>query len=288
VNDQEWTPGVPPFPEVLTRDLDPPRRLWARGDAAALDARRVAIIGTRRCTAYGRNFARRLGAELTDAGIGVVSGLAIGIDGAAHEGVLDAGGRPIGVVATGLDEIYPRRHASLWHRVGRSGLLLTEAKPGTAPHQHLFPKRNRIIAALAEIVIVVESSAKGGSMHTVNAAIERGIDVMAVPGPVGSVASEGSNRLLVEGVSPVISADEVVLALGLQTAPRLIEVPAERRPRLSRTARHVLDVLDFVAMPTDKVIDAAGLSRGEVLVALQELAASGRASGGGGWWTRVP
>jgi DNA processing protein len=192
------------------------------------------------------------------------------------------------VVATGLDQVYPRRHVSLWHRVADHGLLLTEEKPGTSPHQHLFPKRNRIIAALAEIVIVVESSVKGGSMHTVNAAIERGIDVMAVPGPVGSVASEGTNRLLVDGVAPVLGADDVLLALGIEAAPKLVDVPKQRRPRLSRTARHVLDVLDFVAMPTDSVIAAAGFSRGEVLVALQELAAVGRASGGGGWWTRMP
>jgi DNA processing protein len=288
VSDQLWTLGHPPFPEVLSRDIDPPKQLWARGDSQALEARRVAIIGTRRCTAYGRNFARRLGAELTDAGIAVVSGLAIGIDGAAHEGVLEAGGRPIGVVATGLDNVYPRRHVSLWNRVGEKGLLLTEEQPGTAPHQHLFPKRNRIIAALAEIVIVVESSPKGGSMHTVNAAIDRGIDVMAVPGPVGSAASEGTNRLLVDGVAPVLSADEVLLALGLETAPRLVDVPVQPRPRMSRAARHVLDVLDFVATPTDTVIATAGLSRGEVLVALQELAATGRARGGGGWWTRTP
>ena len=286
--DTEWRRGDPTFPEALTRDIDPPAQLFVRGDPSALEARRVAIIGTRRCTAYGRNFARRLGAELTDAGVAVVSGLAIGIDGAAHEGVLDAGGKPIGVVATGLDVVYPRRHVRLWDRVGREGLLLSEMKPGTAPHRFLFPKRNRIIAALAEIVIVVESSAKGGSMHTVNAAIERGIDVMAVPGPVGSEASEGTNRLLVEGVSPVTSAEEVVIALGLQTAPRLVDVPAQPKPRLSTTARAVLGALDFVPMTTDRVVADAGFSRGEVLVALQELAAAGRASGGGGWWTRMP
>ncbi|HUR76775.1 MAG TPA: DNA-processing protein DprA [Acidimicrobiales bacterium] len=286
--DSLWLPGTPPFPEVLAVDAEPPEQLWARGDPAALEPRRVAIIGTRRCTAYGRNFARRLGADLTAAGIGVVSGLALGIDGAAHEGVLDAAGRPIGVVATGLDVVYPRRHTALWHRLARDGLLLTEQPPGTSPHPQLFPKRNRIIAALAEIVIVVESAVKGGSMHTVNAAMARGIDVMAVPGPVGSPASEGTNRLLVDGVAPVLSADEVVLALGLQTAPRLVEVPAQRAPHLSAAARTVLDVLDFVPMPTDRVIAEAGLRRGETIVALQALAAGGRATGGGGWWARSP
>ena len=288
MSDEVWRPGVPPFPPVLESDPDPPPQLYARGDASALAGRRVAIVGTRKCTAYGRNLAYRLGAELTAAGVGVVSGLAIGIDGAAHEGVLAAGGKPVGVVATGLDVVYPRRHRSLWGRVGREGLLLSEERQGTAPHQHLFPKRNRIIAALAEIVIVVESSAKGGSMHTVAAAIDRGIDVMAVPGPVGSVASEGTNRLLVEGVPPVLSADEVVLALGLTTTPRLFESAPARRPRVSGSARRVLDALDFVPMTTDRLVIDAGLPRGEVLVALQELAATGRAAGGGGWWSRTP
>ncbi len=283
-----WRRGHPPYPAALDVDPDPPAQLYVRGDAAVLEARRVAIVGTRRCTAYGRNFARRLGAELAEAGVAVVSGLAIGIDGAAHEGVLDAGGKPIGVVATGLDVVYPRRHAGLWDRVACNGLLLTEEKPGTTPTQWGFPKRNRIIAALAEIVIVVESSPKGGSMHTVDAALARGIDVMAVPGPVGSPTSEGTNRLLVDGMPPVVSAEDVVMALGLETAPRLFDVPKQRRPRLSPAAKSVLDALDFVATPTDRLIADAGLTRGQVLVALQELAATGRATGGGGWWSRMP
>ena len=288
MSDFVWRRGIPPFPPELDQDLEPPKQLHARGDASALDPRRVAVVGTRRCTAYGRNFARRLGAELTEAGIGVVSGLAIGIDGAVHEGVLDARGRPIGVVATGLDVVYPRRHISLWERVGRAGLLLSEQPPGTRPHAWAFPRRNRIIAALAAIVVVVESAAKGGSMHTVDAAIARGIDVMAVPGPVGSVASEGTNRLLVDGVAPVLSAEDVLLALGLETTPRLLQVPPSPRPRLSAAAKQVLGILDFVPEPTDRLVDAAGLPRGAVLVALQELSAAGRAAGGGGWWSRSP
>lgn len=288
MTDVVWRRSDPSFPAALALDLEPPATLWVRGDPAALASRRVAVIGTRRCTAYGRNVARRLGADLTEAGVTVVSGLAIGIDGAAHEGVLDAAGAPVGVVATGLDVVYPRRHGALWDRVARHGLLLTEAPPGTQPHPHLFPKRNRIIAALAELVVVVESSATGGSMHTVNAAIARGIDVMAVPGPVGSPASEGTNRLLVDGAAPALGAEEVIMALGLQSTPRLVEVAPQHRARLSRAARRVLRELDFVALPTDRVVAAASMPRGEVLVALQELAAAGRATGGGGWWARLP
>ncbi|MEY2474681.1 MAG: processing protein [Actinomycetota bacterium] len=283
-----WQPTDALFPDALREDPDPPKQLYARGDPSLFEARRVAIVGTRNCTAYGRRFARRLGAELAEAGVVVVSGLAIGIDGAAHEGVLSAGGHPIGVVATGLDVVYPRRHVGLWERVGREGLLLTEEPPHTPPTQWGFPRRNRIIAALSEIVIVVESSAKGGSMHTVDAALARGINVMAVPGPVGAVTSDGTNRLLVDGIPPVTCADDVLLALGLETSPRLFALPKPRRSRLSARARQVLDVLDFVPMTTDAVISEANLTRGEVLVALQELAAARRADGGGGWWHRMP
>lgn len=287
MSDALWLPDDDVFPEALRIDPDPPRQLHVRGNPAVLEQRRVAIVGTRQCTAYGRNMARRLGAELAEAGVAVVSGLAIGIDGAAHEGVLAAGGAPIGVVATGLDVVYPRRHERLWEQVGRRGLLISESAPNKAATDRWnFPRRNRIIAALSEIVIVVESTVKGGSMHTVNAALARGIDVMAVPGPVGSVVSEGTNRLLVDGVAPALGAEEVLLALNLTTTPRLFTEPKKPRVRLSGDAKVVFGVLDFVSMPTDRIVMESGLSRGEALVALQELSAAGKALGGGGWWSR--
>ncbi|MBA2609067.1 MAG: DNA-processing protein DprA, partial [Actinobacteria bacterium] len=128
-----WLRDHPLYPKALVNDPEPPLVLFARGDAQSLDQRCVAIVGTRRATAYGRNIAKQLGADLTDAGIGVVSGLAIGIDGAAHDGVLAAGGHPVGVVGSGLNVVYPRRHTALWSRVGSEGLLLSEAGLGMAP-----------------------------------------------------------------------------------------------------------------------------------------------------------
>jgi DNA processing protein len=285
--DMMWRRDDHLFPAELRADPEPPEQLYARGNPALLEQRRVAIVGTRQCTAYGRNLARRMGAELAEAGVVVVSGLALGIDGAAHEGALQAGGAPIGVVATGLDVVYPRRHGRLWREVGERGLLLSEAGPHQRALRWDFPRRNRIIAALSEIVVVVESTVKGGSMHTVEAAMARGVDVMAVPGPVGSPVSEGTNRLLVDGVAPALGADEVLIALNLTTTPRLFTEPKKRRVSLSAEARRVLDVLDFVAMPTDRVVEASGLARGTVMVALQELLAARRATGGGGWWSRA-
>lgn len=289
LGDRELSPDDPAFPVPLADDIEAPRRLYARGDLSVLERRCVAIVGTRQATAYGRRIAFELGRGLAAAGVTVVSGLAIGIDGAAHEGVLAGGGGAVGVVASGLDTVYPRRHVRLWEQVGRLGLLLSENPPRTSPTNWMFPKRNRIIAALSEIVIVVESSVAGGSMHTVEAAMKRGIDVMAVPGPVGSAASEGTNRLLVEGVAPVLGVDEVLTALDLSTAPRLFD--PVRRPRLatlSADARAVYAQLDFAPMPTERLLDAIGLPAGRITLALQELAAVGRANGGGGWWSRTP
>lgn len=289
IGDREMRAADDDFPVDLANDVEPPDRLFVRGDLAALDCRRVAVVGTRRSTAYGRRMAFELGAGLAAAGVGVVSGLAIGIDAAAHDGVLAKGGRPIGVVASGLDNVYPRRHARLWEQVGREGLLMTENPPRTAPLNWMFPKRNRIIAALAEIVVVVESSAKGGSMHTVESAVKRGIDVMAVPGPVGSPVSEGTNRLLVEGVAPVLGVEEVLTALDLSTAPRLFDPPKRAKiSTLSPNARVVLAALDFAPMATERLLAVVDLSPGALTVALQELAAARRASGGGGWWSRTP
>ncbi len=283
-----WLPAHPSFPKSLIDDPEPPSVLFARGNSGVLDQRCVAIVGTRRATAYGRNVAKKLGADLTDAGVGVVSGLAIGIDGASHEGVLAAGGAPVGVVGSGLDTIYPRRHASLWSRVGSDGLLLSEAAPGMTPEPWRFPERNRIIAALSEFLIVVESGLAGGSQLTVDAAAARGIEVMAVPGPVTSAVSAGTNRLLVDGAAPVLGADEVLVALGMGGArPTKLQLFTPDDAALSTDATAVLNDLEFAPTPTERLLNVVGLSPGRLAVALEELRGRGLAAGGGGWWHRV-
>jgi DNA processing protein len=212
------TPGDSIYPIAL---LDDPRRppvLFLRGDPAVLDARRVGIVGTRRATQHGREVAARLGFELADAGVAVVSGLALGIDGAAHRGVLaTAGGTPIAVVGSGPDVVYPRKHASLWQQVVDRGLLISEWPPGTTADAFRFPMRNRILAALSEVVVVVESRESGGSLITAREAAERGVEVMAVPGPIDAGAAKGTNRLLRDGAAPVTEVDDVLMALGLDS-----------------------------------------------------------------------
>ena len=180
----------------------------------ALDAPRVAIVGTRSATPHGLADARELGGFLADAGVTVVSGLAIGIDGAAHEGALDAGGLAVGVVATGLDVTYPRRHRALYDRVREHGLVVGEHGYGVQPSRERFPVRNRIIAALAEIVVVVEATATGGARITAGYAAEYGRDVFALPGSRRNPAAAGCNALIADGAEPLLDPGDLLIALG--------------------------------------------------------------------------
>lgn len=213
------TSGDPRWP--FTHDPDPPVAVFALGDPDHLDAPDVvAIVGTRRSTAIGRRAAFQLGLDLTEGGFAVVSGLALGIDGAAHRGALAASNEiafsrpPIGVVAGGLDYIYPPRHRELWAEVAERGVLMSECPLGVRPERWRFPARNRLIAGLADLVVVVESHASGGALLTVDEAADRGVPVAAVPGSVFSEAAAGTNALLVEGCPPIRHATDVFDLLG--------------------------------------------------------------------------
>lgn len=280
--------GLAGYPEVLAEDHQPPAVLFSRGALGALDAPRVAIVGTRRCTRYGHDVAHRLGRELSEAGVVVVSGLAKGIDGAAHEGALAGGGAPpVGVVASGHDVVYPAVHRSLWRRVGEQGALLSESPLGSRPEPWRFPARNRIIAALAQVVVVVESHAAGGSMHTVEAANERDRPILAVPGPVVSPASAGTNRLIGEGCQPCLDTDDVLVALGLDApVPPRTDRAAVDRHAPDGTAAVVLDALGWTPATLDQLLGRTGLRPGPAAVALAELEAGGWVSATGGWWER--
>jgi DNA processing protein len=206
------------YPRRLRDDVEPPHVLFASGDLGCIDGDDVAcvaVVGTRRATAYGLSVAGDLGRDLAADGVLVVSGLAVGIDAAAHRGAIEVdGGVPVGVVGSGLDVVYPRRNTGLWRDVARRGLLLSEAPPGTPPEAWRFPSRNRIIAGLSDVVVVVESPEAGGSMITVDEAMRRQRTVMAVPGSVYSPASAGPNGLVFDGCSPVRGAEDILLQLG--------------------------------------------------------------------------
>jgi DNA processing protein len=278
--------GSPSFPEVFVEDDDPPMVLFWKGDLDHLAGQRAAIVGTRQASRYGRDVAFGLGRDLSTSGVAVVSGLAIGIDGAAHSGALDAAAAPpIAVVGSGLDRIYPRAHAALWRRVSEEGILISEYPLGAPAAAWQFPARNRLIATLADAVIVVESQHTGGAMGTAVEAASRGRVVMAVPGPVTSAGSDGTNQLLVDGCAPVRDAADVLVALGREAVPR--RRSAETRSRPSPLASRVLEQVPWQAAPIEQLLLATGLELGTLALHLEELEAAGWIAQRAGWVERI-
>ena len=204
----------------------------------------MTVVGSRRATGYGRQVARDLSRELSTAGMIVVSGLAFGIDACAHRGALDAGGPTIAVLGCGPDTSYPAAHRSLWGRIAETGAVISELPPGSTPWRWSFPARNRVMAALAGMTVVVEAAARSGSLITADLAAELGRDLGAVPGPVTSRASAGPNELLAGGACVVRDAQDVLDAmLGAGVRPSAARRPATRpragrRPRRGRGGRH--------------------------------------------------
>lgn len=217
---REWrwvVAGDPDYPPPVASISDPPLGLFVRGRIR--EAPTVAVVGSRAATPYGLQVARLLGEELGRAGIVVVSGMARGVDAAAHRGALDAGGSTWAVWGTGPDRIYPPEHGELALEIASSGALLTEYPPGTPPRRHHFPERNRILAGLASVVVVVEAAARSGALVTARLASEEGREVMAVPGNIFSELSVGPNTLLRVGARPLLTPRDVFEAVGHQPPP---------------------------------------------------------------------
>jgi DNA processing protein len=215
------------YPTALLAIADPPDVLFVRGDIPAAPA--VAVVGTRRCTAYGLRIAAGYGRAIAAAGWTLVSGLARGIDAAAHRGTVDAGGAGVAVLGCGLDVVYPREHGSLSDRLlGLGGAVVSEYPPGTPPNGWRFPPRNRIIAGLSAAAVVVEAAVTGGALITAVRAVEQGRPVFAVPGDIDREASAGCNLLIRDGAVPVLDPADLVEALSLVVGPpRLQPVAAE-------------------------------------------------------------
>ena len=277
--------GTPGYPPALSQDLDPPAVVFHQGDPQLVGGPRVAIVGTRRCTRYGSDVAFELGRDLASAGVGVVSGLALGIDAAAHAGALEASAAPpIAVVGNGMDKAYPERNRALWRAVAEKGVLLGEAPLGAPPERWRFPARNRIIAALADVVVIVESHASGGSMHTVSEAAARDRAVLAVPGPIRSSASDGCLELLSDGCAPCRDVDDVLLALGMSGADA---APRDSRPTPGRLGQHVLDELGWQPADAEQIKSRTNLTMAEVAGAVEELRIAGWVAVSGRWIERV-
>lgn len=272
------------YPPALLDDPRRPAALFVRGDLAALDARRVGIVGTRNATQRGRAIAARFGHELAAVGVTVVSGLALGIDGAAHRGALSVEeARPVAVVGNGLDVAYPKRHAALWDQVAARGALISEWPPGTPPDAFRFPLRNRILAALVEVLVVVESRERGGSLITAREAIERGVDVLAVPGALDNRAALGTNLLLRDGAAPVTEVADVLVALGLD-ARRAGRRRFDNRPALGPAERTLVDACRMRPCSLEMLCEVAATPLVDTALALARLERSGWLRETAGWF----
>lgn len=283
--------GTSAYPERLIGDPEPPAVLFSQGEAALLERPTVTIVGTRRCTRYGADVAFDLGKAAAAHGVAVISGLAVGIDAAAHAGALAADGAPpVGVVGSGLDRIYPRENAVLWRMVAQRGLLLSEAPLGTAPERWRFPARNRIMAALSDACVVVESHADGGALLTATEAVQRSRAVAAVPGPIRSPASAGSNRLIAEGAGVLCDVGDLLVLLDIsRTRLPLQDVPAgagDSAPVGDSTAVAILDAFDWMPATLEMLASRTGLDLGELAWHLENLNASGLLARRGLWYER--
>ncbi|MBL8817197.1 MAG: DNA-protecting protein DprA [Planctomyces sp.] len=263
------------YPANLKNICDPPVVLYRRGDWLPQDDLSIAIVGSRRCTSYGRRQAERLAGGLARAGFTIVSGLARGIDGAAHRGALAAGGRSIAVLATGVRDIYPPEHAELALELIRQGCLISELPLDQHPKPGLFPQRNRIISGLSLGVIVVEANRNSGALYTARHALEQGREVFAVPGNIDSVASQGCHELIREGVTLIRNADDVLAELGPLSRPSVqsgdVIVHHPRELILNAIEKEILNLIESSPTSVDAILRTTQLDPSRVLATLTVL-----------------
>jgi DNA processing protein len=284
---QAWRAGThhhvltlddPAWPAALLQTADPPLMLYAQGQLGALARPALAVVGSRQATAQGRDNARAFAAALSAQGYCVVSGLAQGIDAAAHEGALSGPGGTIAVVGTGLDRVYPPRHAALAARIAESGVLLSEYAPGTPPLPEHFPQRNRIIAGLTQGTLVVEAALRSGSLITARLASEAGREVFAIPGSIHAPQARGCHALIQQGAKLVESADDILIELLGPLAPRQADGPL--REAAAGAAAPAEDALLAALGPESATLDAlqarTGWPTAELMARLMALELDGQ------------
>jgi DNA processing protein len=290
---------APDYPPRLHDLHDPPPVLFLKGRSELLSRPMVAIVGCRRATGTGRRVAERLGRDLSLAGVTVTSGLALGVDGAAHRGALDGAGSTVAVLGRGPDRAYPVAHGALFRRIAREGLLVSEFPPGEPVRRHHFPRRNRILAALAAGVVVVEAGSRSGALITVEHALDLGRQVMAVPGSVEHVQSVGSHALIRDGAALVTDAREVLETLEWRREPPPDESgdppgfpdmgPGGRtvpRPAVPGEVGRLEGLLGPAPIPLEDLLERSGLPPGRALALLTRLEIQGRARRDPEGWIR--
>ncbi len=265
--------GCPDYPRDLLELADPPGVLFTRGDPSLLGRKRtVALVGARRATTYGRRMAHRLAAHWAAEGVSVVSGLALGIDAAAHEGALCSGGATVAVLGCGVDRPTPRSNLGLARRVAERGLLVSEFPPGTPARPHHFPRRNRIMAGLARAVVVVEGAAGSGALITVDHALDLGREIFALPGPVDRLQSQATNALIRDGAHAVLEPSDLGRAMGWAAAA----APKDGHgPQHTSESDPLLRALASGLKRADELADRLDRPLREVLVGLGRLELAG-------------
>jgi DNA processing protein len=259
------------YPKILKEISDPPAVLYYRGDFSALDHLCVSLVGSRKATAYGKAVADRLSGDLASLGVTVVSGMARGIDTAAHLGVLRAGGRTAAVLGCGLDICYPPENKKLRDQIERQGVILSEFPLGTMPKPPHFPMRNRIISGLSLAVIIVEAAERSGALITADSALEQGREVLAVPGSINSPASRGCHQLIKEGAALVESVADILAALGVSSLDSI----KDELHNFTPAQQKVLRFMEYEPVHFDELVACCRLSAEELAVNLLELELAG-------------
>ena len=283
------SPADARYPSRLAQVPDAPATLHVRGALVDADALAVAIVGSRRATPYGLEVAETLAADLAARGVTVVSGLARGIDSAAHRGALRVGGRTLAVLGSGVDVIYPPENRRLAAEIAERGALLSQFAPGTPPLPQNFPTRNQVIAAMSLAVVVVEAAEKSGSLITARLAAELGREVLAVPGRITAPESRGANRLIQDGAHVAMGWEDVVAVLPERWKACIVpdrvlaadlaakgDAGASNPAHLGAAGSQVLRLLGEDPIDIDHVIERSGLGAGRVSAALLELELEGR------------
>ncbi len=274
------------YPPLLRAIHDPPPLLFVRGDPAVLREPHLAIVGSRRASPAGLQLAQTLSSQLVGAGLQICSGLALGIDGAAHRGALSAGGRSVGVMATGIDRVYPQRHQSLAVQMERSGCLVTEFPPGMPPLRQNFPQRNRIISGLSLGVLVIEAALPSGTLITAGAALEQGREVFALPWSALHPGGRGCLQLIRDGAKMVCEVDDILEELGpLYTLQR--QAAAVPNPASEPTpASWLLPFIGYEAIALDVLVRCSARPVAQVLAEISVLELAGLVAKIAGGYTR--
>lgn len=265
------------YPSLLQEISAPPLALFYQGDPDLLQRPQLAIVGARAATAAGLETAKGFAAELAQRGLVITSGLALGIDGAAHRGTLDSGGKTVAVCATGLDRVYPARHRALAHEISASGVLISEFSPGTPPLPEHFPRRNRIISGLSLGVLVVEAAPESGSLITARLALEQGREVFAIPGSIHAPQSRGCHALIRQGAKLTETVHDVLEELHefRHDETAVTETQASPQPKLEPMQQRVLDALGFDAIAFDDLVERTSLPLENLSSALLALELQG-------------